>query len=125
MKRVEPSRIIVLTRKKVKFDAVCFPFVLERKMKKKIYFFSVNTKNISSHVLKISEISLVLSTREFTDICITFNEYIWYSPQKSKYPLCKLCANNIPVWFIVHFYSLSKGIEFSSIYSLTRSTRLE
>ena len=43
------------TRKKVSFDAVCFPLVLlEEKNKKKIYFFSVNTKNISSHMLNIS-----------------------------------------------------------------------
>ena len=40
----------------------------------KIYFFSVNTKKFSSHVLKISENSLVLRTREFTDIFITFDE---------------------------------------------------
>ena len=53
------------------------------KNKKKIYFFSVNTKNFSSHVLKISAISLVklliFSTHSM--------KYIWYSPQKSKYPL--------------------------------------
>ena len=62
-----------MTRKKVSFDVVCFPLVLIEKNKKKIYFFvSVNTKNISSHVLKISENSLVLRTREFTDIFITF-----------------------------------------------------
>ena len=64
-----------MTRKKVCFDAVCFSLVLlEEKNKKKIYFFSVNTKNISSHVLKISENSLVLRTHEFTDIFITFDE---------------------------------------------------
>ena len=32
-----------------------------------------NTKNISFHVLKISAISLVLRTRKFTDIFITFD----------------------------------------------------
>ena len=73
-----------MTRKKVSFDAVCFPLVLlEKKNKKKIYFLSVNTKNISSHVLKISENSLVLCTREFTDIFITFDEiYLVYSTKK-------------------------------------------
>ena len=35
-------------------------------------FFFVNTKNISSHVLKISAISLILSTREITDL---FNKF--------------------------------------------------
>ena len=54
--------------KKVKF------FPLHVKNKRKIYFFSVNTKNISSHVLKISAISLVLRTRKITDIFNTFNE---------------------------------------------------
>ena len=54
--------------KKVKF------FSLYGKNKKKIYFFSVNTKNISSHVLKISAISLVLRTREISDIFNTFDE---------------------------------------------------
>ena len=54
--------------KKVKF------FSLNGKKKKKIYFFSVNTKNISSHVLKISAILLVLRTREITDIFNTFDE---------------------------------------------------
>ena len=67
--------------KKVKF------FPLYGKNKKKIYFFSVNTKNISSHVLKISAISLVLRTREISDIFNTFDEIYLVSPQKSKYPL--------------------------------------
>ena len=48
-------------------------FPLTEKNKKKIYFFSVNTKNISSHVLKISVISFVLRTREITDIFYTFD----------------------------------------------------
>ena len=65
-----------MTSKKVSFDAVCFPLVLpeEKKIKRKFTFFSVNTKIISSHVLKISENSLVLRTREFIDIFITFDE---------------------------------------------------
>ena len=73
-----------MTRKQVSFDAVCFPLVLlEKKNKKKIYFFSVNTKNISSHVLKISENTLVLRTREFTDIFIAFDEiYLVFTSKK-------------------------------------------
>ena len=74
-----------MARKKVSFDAVCFPSVLlEKKNKKKIYFFFlVNTKNISSHVLKISENALVLRTREFTDIFITFDEiYLVFTSKK-------------------------------------------
>ena len=67
--------------KKVKF------FPLYRKNKKKIYFFSVNTKNISSHVLKISAITLVLHTREISYIFNTFDEIYLVFTQKSKYPL--------------------------------------
>ena len=67
--------------KKVKF------FPLYGKNKKKIYFFSVNTKNISSHVLKIPAISLVLRTREISDIFNTFDEIYLVFTEKSKYPL--------------------------------------
>ena len=56
------------------FHAVCFPLVpLDRKISEN-FLFSVNTKNISSHVLKISEISFVLRTREFTDVFLSFDE---------------------------------------------------
>ena len=49
----------------------------------KIYFFSVNTKNILSHVLNISAISLVLRTREITDIFNTFDEiYLVFTSKK-------------------------------------------
>ena len=62
---------------KVKF------FPLYGKNKKKIYFFSINTKNISSHVLKISAILLVLRTREISDIFITFDEiYLVFTLKK-------------------------------------------
>ena len=57
-------------------------FPLNGKNKKKIYFFSVNTKNISS-VLKISAIALVLHTREITDIFNTFDEiYLAFTKKK-------------------------------------------
>ena len=63
--------------KKVKF------FPLYGKNKKKIYFLSVNTKNILSHVLKISAISLVLRTREILDIFNTFDEiYLVFTEKK-------------------------------------------
>ena len=67
--------------KKVKF------FPLTEKINENLLFFLANTKNISSHVLKISAISLVLRTRDITDISTRSMKYIWYSPQKSKYPL--------------------------------------
>ena len=57
-------------------------FPLYGKNKKKIYIFSVNTKIISSHVLKIT-ISLVLRTREITDIFNTFDEiYLVFTSKK-------------------------------------------
>ena len=62
--------------KKVKF------FPLYGKNKKKIYFFSVNTKYISSHVLKISVTPLVLRTREISDIFNTFDEIYLVSTEK-------------------------------------------
>ena len=62
---------------------VCFPLVLFEKKNKKKIFFSVNTKIISSHVLKISENLLVLRTREFTDIFIIFDEiYLVFTSKK-------------------------------------------
>ena len=72
-----------MTKKKVDFDAVCFLLVLEGKNKKENLLFLVDTKNISSQLLKISEISLVLHTREFTDIFITFDEiYLIFTSKK-------------------------------------------
>ena len=78
--------------------------------KKNICFFSVNTKYISSRELKTSKFSLVLRTRENSDIFNSLDEiyfvftsnnqissiylnilfsthslkYIWYSPKKKK-----------------------------------------
>ena len=63
--------------KKVKF------FPLTEKIKGKFTFFSANTKNISSHVLKIPAISLMLRTREITDIFNTFDEiYLVFTSKK-------------------------------------------
>ena len=64
------------------------------KNKKKISFFSVNTKTISSHVLKISENSLVLCTREFTDIFITFDGNIFGIHLKKVNILCVFVSAN-------------------------------
>ena len=46
-----------------------------------------NTKNISSHELKISAISLVLRTCEITYIFNTFDEIYLVFISKSEYPL--------------------------------------
>ena len=45
-----------------------------RKHKEDIYFFEVNTKYISSNVLKISVISRVRRKNKIADICNTFDE---------------------------------------------------
>ena len=72
-----------------------------KQKEKKIYFLTVNTKYISSRDLKTSKFSLVLRTRENFDVFNSLYEMsvfnfdvfnslthsIWYSPQKSKYPL--------------------------------------
>ena len=62
-------------------------FPLNGKNKKKIYFFEVNTKNISSHVLKISAISLVLRTQKLLIFSTHSMKYTRYLPKKSKYPV--------------------------------------
>ena len=50
-------------------------FPKPQKNEKKIYsFFFGKFKNISSHMLKISAISLVLDTHEITNIVNTFDE---------------------------------------------------
>ena len=67
-----------MTRKEVNFDAVCFPLVL---LERKKNTFFVNTKNVLSHVLKISEISLVLRTRDSLILSHSM-KYIWHSPKK-------------------------------------------
>ena len=84
--------------KEVKF----FPFT--EKIKRKFTLFSVNTKNISSHVLKIAAISLVLRTHEITDIFNTFDEipYVWYSPQKRKFPLYVALKFYVKVFLNIH-----------------------
>ena len=52
-------------------------FPIYGKNKKKIYFLSVNTKNISSRVLKM------LRTREIADIFNTFDEiYLVFTSEK-------------------------------------------
>ena len=52
-------------------------------MKRKFTFFSINTKNASSHVLKMSEISLLLYTHEFSDIFIILDEiYLVFTSKK-------------------------------------------
>ena len=49
-----------------------------------IYFFEVNTKFISSNVLKISEISRVRSTSEIADIFNTYDEFSLVFTEKKE-----------------------------------------
>ena len=66
--------------------------------------FSVNTKYVSSHVLKISSISLVLRTREITDIFNAFDEiYLVFTSKK---------VNILYIFFNRHII----GVRFLTIY---------
>ena len=47
-----------------------------------ISFLAVNTKSISSSVLKTSEFSRVRSTSEIIDVSTHEMTYIWYLPKK-------------------------------------------
>ena len=88
------------------FDAVCFPLVLlGRKNKKDIYCFSVNTKNILSHVLRISEILPVLCTRELNDIFITFDEIYYILVFTSK----KINILYVFSELVMHFFKSLHG----------------
>ena len=76
-KRAEPNKI------NEKWLWKKLSFSLNGKNKKKIYFFSVNTKNILSHVLKISLFSLMLRTCEITEIFNIFDEiYLVFTSKK-------------------------------------------
>ena len=52
-----------------------------------IYFFEVNTKYISSSVLKTSEIPRVHSRNENSDVFNSKMKYIWYLQKISKFSL--------------------------------------
>ena len=64
-----------------------FHYFFETEKIKRKFTFSVHTKNISPHLLKISEISLVLRTREITDIFNTFDGIYLVFTSKGKYPV--------------------------------------
>ena len=59
-----------------------------------IYFFEVNTKYISSNVLKISVISRVRSTSKITDICKTFDKLAFVFTKKNVIVFCE-CLNSM------------------------------
>ena len=63
-----------------------------RKNIEDIYFFEVNTKYISSNVLKMSVISRVRSTNKIADICNTFDElHVYLVFTKRNVVFCSLC----------------------------------
>ena len=64
-----------MATKKLLLKRSAFRFCPEKyKIKRKFTFFFVNTKNISSNILKISSILPLLCTREDADIFNTFDE---------------------------------------------------
>ena len=74
-----------------------------------IYFFEVNTKYISSNVLKISVISRVRSTNKITDICKTFDELALVFTEKKCY--CFL--------WMFEFNAMNKILEWLSTENLS------
>ena len=74
-----------MARKKLFLKRSAFRYCPEKYTIKRTFtsFFSVNTKTISSHVLKISSISFVLCTCENADIFNTFDEiYLVFTSKK-------------------------------------------
>ena len=65
-------------------------------MKRILIFFEVNTKYISSNVLKISVISRVRSTSEIADIFNTFDENLTSFP--SHFSLILLSSAHLGYW---------------------------
>ena len=95
-------------------------FFFRRRFKKKknIYswintinreYFEVNTKYISSNVLKISVISPVRSTSENADIFNTRGEMFWYLPEKSKFSFYFFREEKKITFFPGHFSSILLG----------------
>ena len=86
--------------------------------KKKIYFYSVNTKYTSSRELKTSEFSLVLHTRENSDVFNTLDGIHLVFTSKSKYPLfirswCKNAFNTRSKCYIENIRWESFDIRFT------------
>ena len=63
-----PKPLLLFLKLKAILKLMFKSSLLEKLYIEDIYFFSVNTKYISSNVLKISEISRVRSTSEIADI---------------------------------------------------------
>ena len=61
-----------------------------RKNIEDVYFFEVNTKYISSNVLKISVISRVRRKNKIADICNTFDELFLVFTEKNVV-VCSFC----------------------------------
>ena len=77
---------------------------LLQKLKKiaDIYFFEVNTKYISSNVLKISVISRVRSTSEISDIFSTWDEiFLVFTKKKIKFSFIFSVQRKNLTFFIV------------------------
>ena len=62
-----------------------------RKNIEDIHFFEINTKYISSNVLKISVISRVRRKNKIADICNTFDELFLVFTEKHVVVFCSFC----------------------------------
>ena len=81
----------------------------KQKSKKKIYSFSVNTiKKFLSRVMKTFKFSLVLRTRENTDVFITLDDNIYGIHSKRVNILYMLLMPSIRIWAKLLFSKLLK-----------------
>ena len=84
------------------------------KIKRKFAFLSVNTKYISSRELKTSEFSLVLRTRENSNVFNSLDEiYLVFTEKKSKYPLY-ICLSKGHIKEGQRFYKSFKNMAIPS-----------
>ena len=72
-----------------------------RKNIEDIYIFEVNTKYISSNVLKISVISRVRRKNKIADICNTFDELFLVFTEKNVVVFCTFCLKGKNLTFYI------------------------
>ena len=69
------------------------------KIKRKFTFWGVNNRNISSRELKTSKLSLVLRTRENSNVFYTLDKLYLVFTSKSKYPRYNVAVNEVATFF--------------------------
>ena len=82
---------------------------MAKNKKENLLFFGKYQKYFISSV-EISAVSLVLRTREITDISTYLKIYIWYSPKKSNYPLYILTVLAAAIYYIATHPDVDKKL---------------